>query len=91
LAKIPKIGVFAGNSPKKGFLALFGPFEGLFYINPSRRGPAVPAGHPAGDRPGGAPIGARGGSPPPSRGGSQALAARATGSGKVHLANISVG
>jgi len=54
-----KIGLFAGNTPKKGFFGLFGPFgppgpgppQG-FYINPSRRPPAVPAG-PRGYPPGG--------------------------------------
>jgi len=42
-------------TPKTGFLGFFGPFgppgPGLpqgFYINPSRRGPAVPAGCPCG-------------------------------------------
>jgi len=52
LAKIAKIAVLAGETPKWPFWPLLAtPREG-FYINPSRRGPAVPAGYP---RPGGTP------------------------------------
>jgi len=50
LAKKPKNGHFGGYYPKKGIL---GPFRvpapvrgGLFYINPSRRGPAASRGAP---------------------------------------------
>jgi len=62
LAKIPKNGGFAGKPPFWGFLALLGPFERWFYINLSRRGPAVPGG-------GGEPRRGSEGSPlPPSPG-----------------------
>jgi len=77
-----KIGLFAGNTPKKGFFGLFGPFgppgpgppQG-FYINPSRRPPAVPAGVP-GVPPGrGSPQGG-GGSPFLPKGGRPPLGGR---------------
>jgi len=59
-----------GSSPKRAILALLGPPEGLFYINPSRRGPAVPAGGPPDDRAvqaqGSSRVGARGRNSPPS-------------------------
>jgi len=46
--KCPKKGFLAGIPRKRGFRALFGPGRQGFYINPSRRGPAVPGGrsHP---------------------------------------------
>jgi len=41
---MPKIGLFGGYGPKMAILALFGPSGRGFYINLSRRGPAVSRG-----------------------------------------------
>jgi len=42
--KWPKMAILRGSAPFRGILALLGPFAQGFYINPSRRPPAVPRG-----------------------------------------------
>jgi len=86
----PKTAFLAVFTRKRPFWAFLGPPRGLFYINPSRRGPAVPAGGP-GVPPGwGSPHRGEGRIPSPSgRSLPQALAEARTRPVKRILDNVS--